>query len=522
MRQLILCCDGTNNNFTGGVNDTSVVKLRELLAAQADPEQRIFYDPGVGNAGVLPEATFGAQLRGLGERIAGLAFGRGVFENIAEAYRFLMREYQAGDQLFIFGFSRGAFTARGVAGLVNLFGILKPEARTMVPTLLHLYFSDSSKIDPRSKDQARPEALAAQICRTFGQGEVPIHFVGVWDTVASVGMWPFGLKLTAKPTLEGKHFIHVRQALALDEMRAQFTPRLYAEDNGDFACAPGFGTGTLKQLWFRGSHCDVGGGYLPSESTLSWTPLEWLVDEARTLGLRVGAPAALKDPSPPRIHNQLWTTPLWAVTGMALRMPDRVVVDEQRDPHIDPVEHPSVAAWAAEFPRDTVWAHWKKPGLVDLLMLVLLLGCPALMARISSHAQVHAFAIWQVAWWRHGLPVSWPAVDHLWWQLLLDLPFILAWAWWFSFLAVRAFARRAGLRRIDSRRPKWLVVLGWSLAIAVLGDLAEDALSVVTLGLLSYGHASWATAAAVFMSLASAIKWLGLTGALALILSGWL
>ncbi|HEY4083520.1 MAG TPA: DUF2235 domain-containing protein [Burkholderiaceae bacterium] len=522
MRQLILCFDGTNNNFTGGMADTSVVKLRELLAAQVDAEQLVYYDPGVGNAGTLPEATLGAKLRGIGERVAGLAFGRGVFEDIDDGYRFLMREYQRGDEIYIFGFSRGAFTARSVAGLVNMFGILRPEAEPMVSTLIHLYFADSGKAKDNDPDQARPEHLSAQIRRSFGQGQMPIHFVGVWDTVASVGMWPFGLRITAKPTLKGKHFIHVRQALALDEMRAQFMPRLYAQDNGEFPCAEGFGTGTLVQLWYRGSHCDVGGGYAHRDATLSRTPLEWMVDEARAVGLRLSPVPPDPHLPPPRIHNQLWCTPMWAVTGMALRTTDRVILDDCVDPHIKPVESPSVAAWPAEFPRSTVWAHWQKLGTADFVMLILLLFCPWAMAHMSTHEGMHEFIAWQLAWWRHSVPVMWPETSQVMWQLLLDLPFILAWAWWLSYFAVRAFARRAGLQRVHSPRPQWLLTLGWSLTVAVFGDLAEDALTVVVLAFLSYGHSTLATAAAFCMSFASGVKYLGLLGALILIVSGLL
>ena len=141
-RQIVLCCDGTNNNLTGGENDTNVVRLCQLLRTHGDEQQLVFYDPGVGNPGELPGATVWDSVNRYGERLAGLAFGRGVYENMAECYQFLMSNYQPGDELYIFGFSRGAFTARSVAGLVNMFGILQPHMVSMVPSLLHIYFSD--------------------------------------------------------------------------------------------------------------------------------------------------------------------------------------------------------------------------------------------------------------------------------------------------------------------------------------------------------------------------------------------
>lgn len=275
-RQLIVCCDGTNNNLTGGRADTNVVKVLKWVG---DADQRVFYDPGVGNAGALPGATVWDGIRRRGERVAGLAFGRGVYENIAEAYEFLMRCYQPGDELYFFGFSRGSFTARSTAGLVNQFGILQPHMQSMVPTLLHVYFSNRTGVHDEEN-----KAVAREIRENFCSAEsraVKIHFVGVWDTVASVGMWPFAARMTARPTIKGKRFVHVRQALALDEHRAPFKPRLYVEeiDSGQ----------SVVQRWFRGAHCDAGGGYPPDSSAISNEALAWMVVEASKCGLRVDA-----------------------------------------------------------------------------------------------------------------------------------------------------------------------------------------------------------------------------------------
>lgn len=187
-RPLVVLCDGTNNNLTGGHKDTNVVKLCELMAAAPDGAQQVFYDPGVGNPGELPGATLVDGWNRFSERVASLAFGRGVYENIAESYLYLMRHYQSGDAIFIFGFSRGAFTARSLAGLVNQFGILQPHMESMVPTLIHIYFSDRALAPEAAK------AITGQASRLFvtqASRNVEIQFVGVWDTVASVGMWPF-------------------------------------------------------------------------------------------------------------------------------------------------------------------------------------------------------------------------------------------------------------------------------------------------------------------------------------------
>jgi len=260
-RQLIVLCDGTNNNLTGGAQDTNVVLLCELFAAHPDPRRMVFYDSGVGNSGTMPSASVWDAIQQYRDRVLGLAQGRGIFENIAEGYLFLMRHWQPGDQILLFGFSRGAFTARSLGGMVNQFGLLRAHQDSVVPTLVQAYFAGTG--DER-------KAVAAQATRLFADGparQVPIDFVGVWDTVAAVGMPPLGLKITALPTLKNKRFIDVRQALALDEHRAQFKPRLYAESNGPFTTE--FGRqGSIQQLWFRGAHGDAGGGYPPAVSAL--------------------------------------------------------------------------------------------------------------------------------------------------------------------------------------------------------------------------------------------------------------
>ena len=188
-RQLVVFCDGTNNNLTGGRNDTNTVKLCELLAGSADAAQLVYFDPGVGNPAELPGATLVDGWRRWSERLA---------------------------------------------GLVNQFGILQPHMESMVITLVHGYFSD------RRLDPAAARGITAQTARLFVAPDarnVELQFVGVWDTVASVGMWPFSARFTALPTVGGKRFRHVRQALALDQHRAQFKPRAYADANGDYLSA---------------------------------------------------------------------------------------------------------------------------------------------------------------------------------------------------------------------------------------------------------------------------------------------
>jgi hypothetical protein len=368
-RQLIICCDGTNNNLTGGARDTNVTQLCDLLAPDANG-QLLYYDPGVGNPGELPGASFTDTLSRIYERLHGLAFGKGVYENIAEAYLFLMRHYQPGDQIFLFGFSRGAFTARSIGGLVTQFGLLRPEMEGLVPTLLHTYFSD------RERGGKKYTAIRDQISRLFTTDQTratPVWFVGVWDTVSSVGAPLLSRTITASPTIVGKRFNHVRQALALDEYRRSFEPRPYYVDPTHNYAATGQ---SIAQLWFAGAHCDVGGGYARAEARLSQEPLLWMLQEAVNCQLRLRAglldaagqvdtqavlgalapPPQGSPPPQPRVHSETWPTALWALAGLQQRNP-HVVLDAGEPQEVVPVEHPSVAAFGLSFPADTVWAR---------------------------------------------------------------------------------------------------------------------------------------------------------------------
>lgn len=564
-RQLVLLCDGTNNNLTGGHRDTHVVRLAELLGACPDANRLVFYDPGVGNPGELPGATWLDSFRRWRERVAGPAFGRGVYENVAESYLFLTQHYRPGDQILIFGFSRGAFTARCVAGLVNQFGVLGAHMGSLVPTLLSLYFASRGD----TSDNTLRQSISHQATRLFAAQDaqaVEVHFVGVWDTVATVGMPPFGVRFTAAPTLEGKGFVHVRQALALDELRAQFKPRLYAADNGPFRTRSGQ-TGSLLQLWFHGAHADVGGGYEPLHSALSRVPLCWLVAEAVRCGLRLAdggtaldneaavsrvlarLPADVPPQATPRVNNPLHDTCIWALTGMAVRDPSRVAMDDQKEVTVKPVAHSSVQQMPLRFPQDTVWAQSRsqRPLIIALLLIPLLVlalgqlqwGLPVLdtgehvgawdaLQLAAQHAGDYLdanvrFALWQLAgpWggdWACAPGRNCSPQAALAWDVALIATYACALAWFAS----RSFARLAGLRQLGDPPARWLNRLGWALPIAVSADLAENLSSSLALALMA-GHADTAAAGVrTLMMVCAAIKLVGLAATLALIVWGQL
>ncbi|MBE7426638.1 MAG: DUF2235 domain-containing protein [Ideonella sp.] len=551
MRQLVLLCDGTNNNLTGAAKDTHVVALAELLRADPDAQRLVFYDPGVGNPGELPGITLWDKARRFAERVDGLAFGRGVFDNIAEGYRFLMRNWRGDDdQIWLFGFSRGAFTARSIGGLVNRFGVLQPQLEPLVPTLLHLYFSGTT---------ARADAITAQATRLFAQQpaqRAAIEFVGVWDTVQTVGTWPFSLRMKAKPTLRGKRFVHARQALALDEHRAQFVPRAYAENNGAFEVAGGR-EGSVLQLWFRGAHCDVGGGYALDQSALARTPLVWLVSQAVRCGLRLrhdgqpvdseeraaaavaralqhatGAPDPVAAGKAQRVvHCQLHATPLWALSGMKVRDSRRVAIDDAPDATVQMAEHPSVAQWDAQFPRDSVWRRsgltgWWWAYLVAATAIAvglgwLLLGSPAgVREALDANWRLQGWQLGAIfstdgSWWPSALGFHSPR-----WAVVWDFALILCYGYVLATLAARAFAHAASFNRYGRAVPRVLNALGWALPVAVIGDAAENVFTWLT---ITAGHTGlwWlAWPCRLGMALGAAAKIAGLAGVLLLVV-GW-
>ena len=258
-KNLVVCLDGTNNEF--GDTNTNVVRLFQSLQRD-EQRQHTFYDPGVGTMG-HPGAISGTMQKLT--QILGMAFGLGVTQNISDAYLFLMRGYLPGDSIYIFGFSRGALEARALAGLLHRCGLLRPDLENMIPYAIRVFRTPNNfKIADEFK---------ATFCR-----EARTRFLGLWDTVTSFGNvwspihWP---NVTNNPDVQT-----VRHAIALDERRAFFRQNRW-----------GFGSKPsgqdVRELWFAGVHCDVGGGYAPGESALWTTPLDWMAREAAAAGLLV-------------------------------------------------------------------------------------------------------------------------------------------------------------------------------------------------------------------------------------------
>lgn len=274
VKNVVLCCDGTANEFSS--DRTNVIKLFSTLI-QDPATQTIYYHPGLGT--MEPPGALTRPARWI-TRVLGQAIGYGLSADIRDAYAFLMKNFEAGDRIFMFGFSRGAYTVRAVASLLHMYGLIPAGNEPLIPYAIRMLSAINKSRD--NKDRAQYFQLAEEFKATFGRlRECKPWFLGVWDTVGSVG-WienPLHLPYTASnPDIQ-----YGRHAIAIDERRAFFRTNLWRPAKNAAANGPR----DLKQVWFPGVHCDVGGGYPEGESGLSKIALKWMLDEAVAAGLAV-------------------------------------------------------------------------------------------------------------------------------------------------------------------------------------------------------------------------------------------
>lgn len=264
-RNLIVCCDGTANEFKK--DRTNVLNL--AYAAVKDPErQLLYYHPGVGT--MAPLGLFTSVGQALA-RLAAKVFGYGLKADLQDAYTFLIDHYQPGDRLFLVGFSRGAYTARALAALLNRYGLLGPGNGALVPYAIRLLWR--WHVAKSEDEKSEWFALAEEFKQGLSVSDCPVHFLGVWDTVSSVGWVANPLSLPDTAALPNVQV--VRHAVSIDERRAFFRTNLISKAHA----------GDRLEVWFPGVHCDVGGGYPEATAGLSKVALKWMLTEAAAAGL---------------------------------------------------------------------------------------------------------------------------------------------------------------------------------------------------------------------------------------------
>ena len=280
MKRLVVCTDGTWNSRDAAKADgsglTNVAKLERGIAPEDDQgvKQHAFYHAGVG---VGPWY----------EKMLGGAFGVGLSRNVQQCYTWLVEMYEPGDQLFLFGFSRGAYTARSLAGLVRNCGLLRREHRDRVEEAYTLYRD--------RKPDTHPSADKAAQFRAAYSREPRIHCIGVWDTVGALGVPTSGPVGWFTRQKYGFHDVRLSgtvdnafHALAIDERRKPFAPTLWEIPDSDLQNPAR--AQRVEQVWFAGVHSDVGGGY--PDCSPSDAALLWMMEKARECGLAFRPDAA--------------------------------------------------------------------------------------------------------------------------------------------------------------------------------------------------------------------------------------
>jgi uncharacterized protein (DUF2235 family) len=265
-KRLILCADGTWNTPHGvdvAVNDTNVRKL--FCALTSDEMQEPFYDSGVG--------TNGTPI----DHLAGGAMGEGLFEKIQECYRFLTDAWSPGSSIYLFGFSRGAYTVRCLGGMISKFGLPTKNLDNQSAERVFAAY--------RERDPEKQAALKLQLELQYDIQGAGVRMIGVWDTVGSLGIpglffemfdeKKYGfLDTSLHPSVQNAY-----HAVSIDERRRQFEPTLWTNPDG----SERVNDAQVQQVWFPGVHCDVGGSYAPSD--LSDIPLAWMMRKAMLCGL---------------------------------------------------------------------------------------------------------------------------------------------------------------------------------------------------------------------------------------------
>ena len=277
MKRIAICCDGTWNKpdqvDRGKRKPSNVVKMvRGIKPLAGDGTVQVtYYQIGVGTG------------RGSDKWLGG-GTGLGLSENIIESYEFLSNNYVPGDQVFLFGFSRGAYTARSLVGLIDTAGLLPKSEIFFMKEAYELYRSQREVGNDAEEEEFVERAMSFR--EEHQSHSIPIQFLGVWDTVGALGIpigWFSGLnkryafhKVGLSPSVLGAY-----HALAIDEQRKAFKPALWSPDTPQPITK-------FEQRWFAGVHSNIGGGY--EIDGLANNALHWLKEKAGDLGLECDDP----------------------------------------------------------------------------------------------------------------------------------------------------------------------------------------------------------------------------------------
>ncbi|MDY7527858.1 MULTISPECIES: DUF2235 domain-containing protein [unclassified Cryobacterium] len=296
-RNLVICLDGTGAQPRAR-GDSNVIKVFGMLDLTDPTKQIAYYDPGVGT--FSSSASWGPLARWL-SRVGGLAFGNGLRQNLGEAYTWLMREWNPGDRIFVFGFSRGAYTARALSGMLRTIGLLHAGSENLVPYAVSEFTKRSKDDRPQGQDgvttpsgktptSAAPRTPQTVASRAFwagidefsenfarkvnGRSTVRVAYLGAFDTVKAAGFLKWDIKWPYTRKLDND--VRVRHAVSIDEKRRPFREYLVTPSPQS----------QLEEVWFAGVHTDVGGTF-EDDPRLSNVTLKWIVEGALEEGMLV-------------------------------------------------------------------------------------------------------------------------------------------------------------------------------------------------------------------------------------------
>lgn len=260
-KNIVVFSDGTGQEGGKGAN-TNIYKLFNIIEDRTS-RQISFYDPGLGTGW---------------RKISGNVSGAGISKNILECYTFIFDNFEAGDQIYLFGFSRGAATVRSLTSFIHYFGIIPKSRPELIKRAYKIYKIEDESVRKRKADEfvSRHHTMWTRI-----------KFLGCFDTVAALGLpiKPLSVLMNIIPGMQHKFqnfklnetVENAYQALAIDDERKTFHPILWDTDTLPYQ--------TIKQVWFCGMHTDVGGGY--DEHELSDVPFSWMKNMATDHGLLI-------------------------------------------------------------------------------------------------------------------------------------------------------------------------------------------------------------------------------------------